>query len=119
MTDDALDPELPDDERETLQTVVHLLRRDRPVPRAAFRGDLGRRLAAQPPRAARPRMSSRSAMVRDPTHCGLNPPPAPGAAKPCCSALPTVTSASGAASRSTSPPRHDPDPRHEEGLITR
>jgi hypothetical protein len=55
MTDDALDPELPDDERETLQAVGHLLRRDRPVPRAAFRGDLGRRLAAQPPRATRPR----------------------------------------------------------------
>lgn len=55
MTDDPLDPELPSEEREALQAFGHRLRRDRPVPRAAFRGNLGRRLATHPSAATRPR----------------------------------------------------------------
>ena len=57
-TDLPLDPALDAKERDTLARLSHRLERERPVPRPAFRGSLGRTLARQlePHRAAPPRL---------------------------------------------------------------
>ena len=47
---DDLEPGLPDDERPQLARTAELLSAQRPVPAAAFRGTLGRRLAETPRR---------------------------------------------------------------------
>jgi hypothetical protein len=42
------DPTLPDDERDQLEELAHRLVAERPVPAPAFRGELRRRILAQP-----------------------------------------------------------------------
>jgi hypothetical protein len=48
MSFDDLDPRLAADERAELEELASRLLADRPVPRAAFRGDLRRRIAKVP-----------------------------------------------------------------------
>jgi hypothetical protein len=57
-TDPLLDPALDAKERDQLARFARRLERERPVPRPAFRGWLGRKLARQlePHRAAPPRL---------------------------------------------------------------
>jgi hypothetical protein len=55
-TDPLLDPELSSGERERLAGVAERLETERPIPRPAFRGALGRRLLGQlEPRRVWPR----------------------------------------------------------------
>lgn len=51
MKPDDFDPEMPEHERQRLESLASRLVADRPVPRAAFRGELRRRVVAGAPPA--------------------------------------------------------------------
>lgn len=55
MRDDDFEPNVPAEERESLTRVAARLESERPVPGAAFRGDLRRRLVAGESRRTAPR----------------------------------------------------------------
>lgn len=57
-----LEPEMSHEEREGVARLAERLERERPVPRAAFRGELSRRLFGSPGRA-RPRPESLRSLV--------------------------------------------------------
>jgi hypothetical protein len=70
MIDDDFDPSVPSDERTPLNAIGQRLQDERPVPRAAFRGDLRRTLIAGGP-ARQGALTMSRWRVRVATYSGL------------------------------------------------